>query len=246
MATEKVDIPMYDNQVTITFYPNSHIYKVDGDNILSVSAIVWVLDKPALIYRATWLTRDYLIELYNNNIPITSEEIIRASNMHKEKKAEATYTGTLVHNYVEQYTRWETPEIPEDEWTKNCILAFLQWKTDHNVEFILQEKLVYSMKYWYVGRFDAIIRVDWKVYLADYKTSKQFMPMEMWMQTAWYLQALQEETGMELDGRMILRFDKITGDFEVHILEDYEADREAFNAALILAKRKKLLDKKTD
>jgi len=66
--------------------------------------------------------------------------------------------------------------------------------------------------------------------------------MEMGMQTAWYLQALQEETGMELDGRMILRFDKNTGDFHVHILDDYEADVQAFNSALLLAKRKKYLD----
>lgn len=244
MATEKVDISMYNNEVTITFLPNSHTYKIDWEKIISVSAICWILDKPALIYRATWLTRDYLINLYNNNHSITSDEIIRASNLHREKKAEATYTGTLVHNYVEQYTRWEQPELPEDEWARNWILAFLKRKTDHNVEFILQEKLVYSKQYGYVGRFDAIIRVDWKVYLADYKTSKDFYPMEMWMQTAWYLQALQEETGMELDWRMILRFDKNTGEFHVHTLDDYEADRIAFNSALILAKRKKYLDSK--
>ncbi len=242
MPTEKVDISMYNNEVTITFLPNSHQYKVNWKTIISVSAICWILDKPALIPRATGLGRDYLIELYNNDMPITNEEIIRASNKWREKKAEATYTGTLVHDYVEAYSRWEKPELPEDEGAKNWILAFLKRKTDHNVEFVLQEKLVYSKRHWYVGRFDAIIKVDEKIYLCDYKTSKDFYAMEMGMQTAWYLQALQEETGMELHGRMILRFDKSTWDFHVHILDDYESDVQAFNSALLLAKRKKHLD----
>lgn len=39
MATEKVDITMYNGEVTITYYPVSHQYKVNGDKVISVSAI---------------------------------------------------------------------------------------------------------------------------------------------------------------------------------------------------------------
>lgn len=108
----------------------------------------------------------------------------------------------------------------------------------------MQEKLVYSRQRNYVGRFDAIIEVDGKRYLADYKTSKSFYPMEMGMQTAGYLQAYCEETGENDIGRMILRFDKETGEFDVHILDDYYDDVNAFNAAHTLRKRQKELDAK--
>jgi ribosomal protein L16 Arg81 hydroxylase len=58
------------------------------------------------------------------------------------------------------------------------------------------------------------------------------------------MQAYMEETGEQIDGRIILRFDKETWQFDVHPLEDYEWDVKAFNAALILRKRQQLLSKK--
>jgi len=103
MATEKIDIPLYDNEVTITFYPNSHRYKVSGETILSVSKIVDIINKPYLIHWATKLTAEYL-----KSLPIDQRddfEVDRAKNMHQEKKAEATYVGTLVHDYVEAYSK---------------------------------------------------------------------------------------------------------------------------------------------
>lgn len=143
--------------------------------------------------------------------------------MYNEKKAEATYIGTLVHDYVEEYTKGNVDApIPEDENAKNGIMAFHTWRIEHNVEFLLSENLVFSRSKKYVGKFDALIRIDGRTYLADYKTSKDFFALEMGMQTAGYMQAYIEETEEQVDGRVILRFDKETGQFDVHMLVDYQ------------------------
>lgn len=249
--TQKVEINLYDHTVKVVYYPTSHQYKVDGKNIISVSAVSGIIDKPFLLKWVSDLAFNTLNEYLNQWVVIKTPHIIEACNMYKAKQAEAKYVGTLVHDYVENYSKWLNPDVPEEHpedaqvWQiRNGILSFLKWKTEHNVKFLVQEVFVYSKKYGYGGRFDAIIEVDGKRYLVDYKTSKSFYEMEMWMQTAWYFQAYTEESGDNLDGRMILMFNKETGDFSVHAMDNLEEDTECFNAALVLLKRKKILDAK--
>jgi ATP-dependent exoDNAse (exonuclease V) beta subunit len=185
--TEIEKINLYSGEVVIDYYPTSHRYKKDGQFLLSVSAISGIVDKSnALITWATNLAKDFLLEKMGDQKEITlcEAEIIEACQQHKVKKKEACDIGTMVHNRAEAYAKGENPELPTDEKVKNGVLAFLKWKTDNQVEFLEVERLVYSKKYEYVGRFDLIARVNGKKMLIDYKTSKHFYPMEMGMQTA--------------------------------------------------------------
>ena len=249
--TQKVEINLYDHTVQVVYYPTSHQYKVEGKNIISVSSVSGIIDKPHLLKWVSDLAFRTLNSYLEQGVTIRTPHIIEACNMYKAKQAEAKYVGTLVHDYVENYSKWLNPKIPEEDlndpqvWQiRNGILSFLKWKEEHDVKFIVQEVFVYSKKYGYGGRFDAIIEVDGKRYLVDYKTSKSFYEMEMWMQTAWYYQAYTEEYGDVLYGRMILMFNKETGDFSVHVMENLDEDVECFNSALVLIKRKKILDAK--
>lgn len=235
MATEKVDLNLYGGEVVITFYPNSHQYKKDGKNVLSVSAISWVVDKSQMLMNwAVKLTREALIARVNAELPISENDIVEACALHRTKKDEAAAIWTLVHDWVEAYTSGQEIPMPENEAAQNGILAFLKWKSENDIEFLLSEKIVYSKQYNYVGKFDAVVMLNGKKYLLDYKTSNGFRPVEMKMQTAGYVLAYEEETGDKIDWRMIVRFDKETGEFELHDLDGVEEDQQAFIAALQL------------
>lgn len=271
--TEKVDVHLYNGEVTIVFYPNSHIYKKDKKNVPSVSAISWIVDKsPQLQWWSANIAKEYLLELIKNNnteesleadYVITKEDIKTACFLYNVKKEEAATTGKIVHDWAEKYAKGVVLEQPEhDQQAKNWILAFLKWKTDYKVEFEVVEKMVYSKKHNYVWRFDVIVKIDGKRYLADYKTSNKFNPTETRLQTAWYVNAYFEETGDKLDGRIVLRFAKDTGEFYVHWLDEwdtvpmleyiqvgdnqYSEDLDAFFAALKLKQRHMIYEKQRE
>jgi len=250
MATETQLIEKYNGAVQITFYPNSHMYKINGQSIMSVSRICGIVDKSAgLIIWATRLARDYLQKL-----PVqarTDEALEEAIKQHAVKKQEAADIGHYVHSYAEAYiagntsAELDTTLFSEEDAkrAKNGIIAFLQWASDKNITWEASEQIVYSKKYNYVGTFDAIAIIGGKRYLIDFKTSKGLYRLEHGMQTAAYLKAHQEEHGTHFDGRIILHFNKETGEFGYHELQELDEDFECFLAAQKLAERKKLTDK---
>uniref|UniRef100_A0A6H2A0I4 Putative PD-(D/E)XK nuclease superfamily protein n=1 Tax=viral metagenome TaxID=1070528 RepID=A0A6H2A0I4_9ZZZZ len=246
---------LYDKKICIAFYPNSHRYKREGRNCyeIGVTSITGQLDKPGLIYWATGLARDYLLDRLDQGLPIDRESISYASGIHKEVKEKSATLGSAVHLWIEQWTKGENPPIPQhpfDEFTEeevgkivSGIMAFLKWVQDHNVKILHAEKLVYSMKHGFVGTLDAIAEVDGKKCLIDYKTSKGIYT-EMRYQTVAYKKAYEEETGQIIHGgRWIIRLDKETGDFQAVFLpvSDDEPDYKAFLGLLEVKQRSKQL-----
>jgi len=194
--TEKIEKSMYNWDVNITFYPTSHQYKKDWENIMSVTTITGVVDKSwPLIAWATNLAKDYLINLIEHREweDFTKEDIVRACQLHREKKEEAASIGKQAHQWAEDYIkRWDMT-LPEDEKVAQAVSWFLDWKTEHNVSFECSEVMVYSKKHNYVWLFDTIGIIDWKRYLIDFKTSNYIYMLEYWMQLTAYLKAYEEE-----------------------------------------------------
>jgi len=250
MATETQAISKYNGEVQITFYPNSHMYKIGGQSVMSVSRICEIVDKSAgLIIWAIRLARDFLQKL-----PVqqrTDEALEEAIKQHSIKKQEAADIGHYVHSYAEAYIAGNTLEemdkdlLSEEDMkrAKNGIIAFLQWVNENNIQWEASEQMVYSKKYNYVGTFDAIAIINGKRYLIDFKTSKGLYRLEHGMQTAAYLKAHQEEHGTHFDWRIILHFNKETGEFGYHELQELDEDFECFLAAQKLAERKKKTEK---
>jgi hypothetical protein len=252
---------LYNNSIEITFFPDSHRYKLKGEKtyLNSVTSITGIIDKSRiLILWAIGLAGSHLRKYFEESKSNTfsPEELIpvinEALNQHNVKREEAADIGTQVHDLALQISEAlrDNKELPLlenlDERVANGISAFINWLTGNKVEFIECERLVYSKKYNFVGITDAIILMNGKRYLIDYKTSKSGHYSEYKYQVAAYCLAYEEETGEKLDGTAIVHFNKETGDFE-HIEisnEDNIINQEVFLACLKIKEREKELAKK--
>lgn len=282
----------YKGEVEITFYPDSHRYKLAGERsyLTSVTAITGIIDKSrVLIPWAVGLTgaflRKYLEEAAANNF--TKEELYsvidEALVQHTVKKEAAADIGSRTHDLAQKigealrdnksleiealqnlndkleelnkkkefFSSDNAPLTEEEEkeldiLTKvsNGVQAFINWVVDHNVKFLECERMVYSRKHKFVGITDAIIELNGKKYLIDYKTSKGVYN-EMKYQLAGYTIAYEEETGEKLDGQMIIHFNKETGECKVHEIsnKDNNLNKKTFLHLVAVKNREKELSK---
>lgn len=243
-------IELYNKTVVIDFYGEGkyHYYvnRKTGERIIGVTTATGVVDKSRpLIIWATRLAKTHLIDLLGNGTIIAEEHIEEAVKLHEVKKQEAANAGTLVHEWAEAYINGEDPELPTDEKVLNGVTAFLNWVREHNIKFYESESMVYSKKHNYVGTLDAIAKIKNRTCVIDFKTSNAVYS-EMRYQVAAYQMAYEEQTGKKFTGpRYLIRFDKDTGDFHIHNLDEqpdnYKKDCEAFLAALTLKRREKEL-----
>lgn len=263
MATNKEPVLLYNGEVEITFFPDSHRYKLDGQYIKSVTKVLSVINKPQLLKWATDLARAYLkAQLIDGNI-ITTQLIDEACSMYTATKDEAADTGKIIHAWIEEFAKAKISgekkviPLPEQDQAANGVLGFMEWYKNHQIEFTFSEKLVFSRKNNYVGTSDVWIKikdieVGWVKYeslklLSDVKSSKAIYADYILQEIA-YLEADEEENGVQYDGVATLRFEKGTGEegeiiekpFDIFILLKtdplYQACYQAFLGALHLQK----------
>ena len=249
--TDTEEIKIYDK--TIMFYPNSHQYKLvvgdkksDWKTIDSVSRICGIVDKSeALLIWASRLCSEYLLSLPVN--ARSDEEVKRAVNIHREKKEEAANIWTLAHAWAEDYIKNSNISFPTDPQVIAAVNGFLEWTSQHEIQWLASERFVYSNKYDYVGICDAIAIIDGKRYLVDFKTSNRIRKLEYWMQTAAYSYAFFEETGQEIEWIIVVRFakDDMDNPFEVFEIDNKEIPFffDLFLSAMDLYRAKKLYEK---
>ena len=260
---------LYGGEVTVTL-DGRHKYVVHDKGVLvtdvvNVTGISGILDKPGLKFWATNLACDHILEIIKSGGTVTEEAIEVARRRHTQYTKEAADLGTLVHDWAEAYIRsileGKKPlALPEDERVLNGVLSFLRWKDQTDVEFVSTERIVYSRKHHYVGKMDAEIRLNKKLIVADWKTSNPRKPKkptdecrlcgtvgcggvynEYRYQTSLYEGAAIEEAGKNIyeADRMIARFDKETGEFATHVIGEFERDFET-SIHLLHAKRREL------
>lgn len=258
MKTEKITKRLYNGEIIIDFYPDSHRYKRQGEKtyLISASSAAGVVDKSRfLIPWALNLAGAHLRQYIENskNIIYTAEELLpvieEALRQHTIKKDEAASIGSAVHGFAEEFAKFKLglgsqPQIDDawDERIKTGVSSFLDWFNAHDVRFMEMERLLYSRKNDYVGITDVIARVDGKTYLMDYKTAKAVYN-EHYYQLSAYWGAYEEETGQILDGGAILHFDKESGAFNMYEItrESHDKNFETFLACLAIKKREKEL-----
>lgn len=206
--SEVLESTLYKGKVKIRFFPESHIYVVDGKRKTGVTTYIGIMDKsrPLMIW-ATELARDFL--LANLDRGITKEHILQSCVLHEEKKKEAADIGSLVHDWIEKYIKKENPELPEEKEAQIGINAFLDWVNDNKVKFLSSERVIYSKKHDYIGKMDIEAKVNGKLCLIDIKTSNGLYNTYS-MQTAAYVKADEEESGRNYEGRWLIRLAKET------------------------------------
>ncbi len=232
---------LYDKKITIRFDDGRHVfYGPNGEYLTSVTGVTGVIDKSGpLMYWAVNLARDYLLEKIQSG-QIVEMDIIEASKQHRAFKKKAADMGTQIHQWCSDWILGKKPKMPEEEKVVNGITAFLKFQKEHKFKWIDSERIVYSKKYGYAGILDAVAKKGKELVLVDFKSSNGIYD-EMRFQVSGYQIAYEEETGKKFDKRIIVRFGKETGEFEVKELDNDEADKKAFLACLALKNRLKEL-----
>ena len=231
---ERVFHDLYNGKVQVEFLPNSHRYNLIKDetvlpkkkSLTGVTTYTGQLDKSApLIIWATRLYTEKVQELMADGTAFTRDDLESmleaGQKAHKEEKEKAAGIGDYVHEFAEQYSidkqefhafdrvvaKLGTPPDDQLEQIKNGCVGFVEWLKKTGAEILSAEQVVYSRKHKYVGTYDAIMVIDGKKYLTDYKTSKNIYS-EYYYQTSAYLHAWEEENGEKLDGVLIVGITK--------------------------------------
>jgi hypothetical protein len=227
-------------------------YERNGIEYPSVTTILGILDKPALIGWASNCAVDYIqenIEAIKDPLDVhRGEQVLeQARKAYANKRDDAASSGTQAHHAIEAYIHGLNPEeYLNTEQSKIAFQAFKSWEEKNHVEWLQTECEVVSENRGYAGRFDAIAKINGHVYLVDFKTSKGVWD-EMRYQICAYRQAYNEmlEEGQEpIENLAILHLDKETGEPTfIPVEKDIRRMTDAFNfltVAYYLLKNRRL------
>ena len=130
--------------------------------------------------------------------------------------AEALEIGNDTHEWIEKYIDKGRGVVG----TYNCSVgAFLAWEEEFKPEWIDSERKVYCDRYKYAGTVDAVAKINGRVCVIDFKTSKKiYKPYHL--QVTAYAQAIKRIDGLrQWPLGIILRLDKLTGEYEQKVFE---------------------------
>jgi len=216
-------VELYNGAVKLEFDSIKHQYRVLTHGrrfkVPSVTAICGVIAKPALVPWAVNATLDVCkgaigpgVEYAECYLQAVWDAAKRSS---RELKEDAAERGKTRHRILESFLRLGNNsgilvggESPELEWLRSL-------GAESAVEV---EKRIYSRRFRYSGTFDALITIQGRRYLVDWKTSKSIYP-EYRLQTAAYCLALEEEfPDQKIAGRYLVRIEE-EGNIEPHFFD---------------------------
>lgn len=231
---------------TIKFNAANHRYtkETEGkkESVPSVSSILGLLDKPAILYwsikktvgyigehlpelRAAGLTEDGALEILK-----------KAKEFANEQAKEQAYIGTQVHKLLHQYLLGEKVyENDLDEKVLNAYTGAIEWLKDVNFQPLGVEQSVYHPILEYAGTLDTYGTARDKTILLDWKTTDIWKEKngkvyyteqpytEMKVQPVAYAEALANmKEGLKIDEVWVIRLDKNTGKAEPYLIEGSE------------------------
>ena len=234
---------LYKGEIELEYKDDVHKYFANGKQVESVTEILKVVAKPNLI---PWAVQTGIQHIKNEikegkySLEEFDKILDSAQKKHINLKNEASDTGRFFHAWIENHIKGIEQPIPENEWAKKSIENFLNWVKESEITFTESEVLLYSKGFKYAGRADFIARYKDGLILGDIKTSKSIYP-EMYLQTAAYKRAYEEERKCYINKRLILHFNK---EGELNIVENpnYLKDFTGFKGALNLHRRLKELE----
>jgi hypothetical protein len=232
----------------------------DGVDRVSVTTVIGVLAKPALIGWAAKEERNLVLDAAAEFL-VESKEVVNpreyrkflearlgAQKAHVKKLRAATDIGSAVHEKIEWTLRGELQQAvgPEPQLEGAALWAFMaweDWRKSVNLVPVQIEQMVYSVKHGYAGTLDLFAEMDLPtgqrgMAVLDWKTSKALYP-ESSLQSAAYAEALIEMGHAEhpLWG-CVVRLPKLETDpaFEVKFLAPKEQGEafKSFRAAAYL------------
>lgn len=214
---------LYKGNVEILFNPEAHIYYKDDNKVPSVTNILSVIAKPALIPWAAKMATNYIAEHIKPGVSYDEVELREifesGKKAHSNFKIAAAGVGLLIHEWISNYILAKVngtliPDMPISEDLQRSINKFLAWEKEYEVEFLKTEEMIYSIEHGFTGTFDFIARIKGELVFGDIKTSSGIWS-EYWYQIMAYQMARQEEYPEEKYAyRGIIRIDKKEGVFQ--------------------------------
>lgn len=215
-------------------------YEIDGRDLPSVTTILGVIAKPALV---KWAERTATEEVVNAAADLY-EDMSRAAGgasplsrpgyvatlntrLGKQRKsaremAKAQEIGTQAHALVE----WRLREMmgqpgkrpaatPPAEW---AFQAWDAWRESVHLKPLWVEQVCYSLAHGYAGTLDLLAEVNGRRMLIDWKTSKAIYA-EYHMQNAAYQVAVEEMGHGPVEGGLLVRLPKTEVDPAFEVVE---------------------------
>lgn len=230
----------FDGAHTLVYRDSSHRYKLDGKPCTSVTTFNKAA-YPTSIGLINWQKRQTSIALFNTLStmrfgeawPTTEEEKINlfkvAEIAHQDTAQEAADIGTLTHKFVELYSTGMTGAAESllmavkdvEKWSliKNCTDKARSWCASIKREPFMTEVLCASVKHLFCGRLDRLDKINGKIRIQDYKTSKSIY-LDQFIQMATYIIALKEWHNIDVEEMEVVRFGKEDGDFETLLISN--------------------------
>lgn len=219
-------------------------YDIEGVEFPSVTTILSVIGKPALIAWSAKVEREMVtsasLSLYRDiyGTPKMSDIAYLTSlqtrlgkeKAHSKELAKAGDIGTQAHKLIEWNLRATLMQEagPSPAVTDKATWAFMaweDWKKSVNLKPIYIESTVWSKTHGYAGTMDLLAEVNGKLTVVDWKTGKAIYP-EAYLQNAAYRYALREMGHGDPVQGIIVRLPKNVEDpeFEAQIVQEPEAD----------------------
>ena len=225
MTDHTIERKLYQGKIIVKFFgptpdkPSRHIYTVNDVRKTGVTTYIGIKDKSGgLVPWAVGLAVRHIKENFDATKHCDLSELetllYEASKLHSARKKEASTIGDKAHKWCQQYIlatlkKAEFPEMPTEKEVQIATSAFMDWVKEHAVKFVSTEKVVYSKKHDYIGCMDIEAIIRNRRYLVDLKTSNE-LRNDVCMQTAAYLMADKEESGVPYKGRWAIRLSKET------------------------------------
>lgn len=221
----------------------SRFYLVEGKEYPSVTTVLSVIGKPALIAWAAKVEREMVMEVSTTLYETIAETekmsklgwITALSDRLGKMKAsqkeldKASAIGSQAHEWIEHNIKAQLmhdvgpcPVISAPSMI--AVGAWERWKNSVNFKPLLCEQPVWSHKYKYAGTMDLMAEINGRPTLLDWKTGKAIY-QESYLQNVAYRQAVRE-MGLfdgEIDG-MIVRLPKVETDPEFEVRKIMESE----------------------
>lgn len=165
---------------------NTPIFAYDGDSgriyvwkeksYVSVTTVLKSLPKEAL---QAWRERQIINSAIENKLALPEMEdkditalLSSSSTAHRDT---AGNIGSSIHSYIDKMSKGIV-SVPPNENIAGYINSFRQFVNDWNPIFHENEATVFSNTWGYAGTMDALVEINGRLHILDFKTGKRVYP----------------------------------------------------------------------
>lgn len=111
-------------------------------------------------------------EYLSGKLPVVTEaDLKEAALEYTRRRDSGASTGTDAHAMVEAYLKGNAAIAASSQEAQNAYKAFVDWYELAKPTVVNVEEVVYSAEYDYSGTYDAMLKIDGRVFLTDLKTT---------------------------------------------------------------------------